>query len=218
MGRARVGVLISGRGSNLQALLDAAAEPGYPAEIALVVSNRPGAAGLDRAARAGVPATTIDHKGFADRRTFEQAIDSALRAAECEIICLAGFMRVLSAEFVDGWTDRILNIHPSLLPAFKGLDVQQRALDAGVKIAGCSVHLVTPDLDDGPIIAQAAVPVLADDDAQSLSARILEQEHRIYPAALAWLASGRVRIDAGNATILDSVGSGALVSPSIEPT
>ncbi len=217
MARAKVGVLISGRGSNLQALLDAAKDPTYPTDIALVISNRPQAGGLARAESAGVTALTVDHKAFTDRAAFEAEIDRHLRDAGCEIICLAGFMRILSEDFVAGWPGRILNIHPSLLPAFKGLDVQQQALDAGVKIAGCSVHLVTADLDGGPILAQAAVPVLADDDAARLSARILEQEHRLYPAALAWLASGRVQIDGGNATIKGTGRDGALVSPPIAP-
>lgn len=195
MARKRVGVLISGGGSNLQALLDAAADPAYPAEIVLVISNRADAYGLERAARAGVTTDVIDHRGFPDRARFDAAIDAALRAAGCEIVCLAGFMRVFTPEFVEGWSGRMLNIHPSLLPSFKGLHVQRQALEAGVKIAGCTVHLVTPDLDDGPIIEQAAVPVLDSDDEASLSARILEQEHRIYPRALGALAGGRIRID-----------------------
>lgn len=188
--RTKVGVLISGRGSNLQALLDAAADPGYPAEIALVISNRPGASGLDRAQAAGVATATIDHTRFADRPAFEAALDAALRDADCEIVCLAGFMRVLSGGVVAAWAGRILNIHPSLLPAFRGLHAQRQALDAGVKIAGCTVHVVTPELDDGPILAQAAVPVEDADDEASLSARILEQEHRIYPTALAAFVRG----------------------------
>lgn len=187
--RKRVGVLISGSGSNLQALMDAAAQPDYPAEIVLVVSNRPDAYGLERAAKAGVEHAVIDHTTFTDRAGFETAVDSALRAAGCEIVCLAGFMRVLSAGFVEGWAGRLLNIHPSLLPAFKGLHVHRQALEAGVKVSGCTVHLVTPALDDGPILAQAAVPVLDGDDEASLAARILEQEQRIYPQALATLAT-----------------------------
>lgn len=204
MARARVGVLISGSGSNLQALMDAAADPSYPADIVLVVANRPDAFGLQRAAKAGIATAVIDHKTVADRERFEAGIDAALRQAGCEIVCLAGFMRVLSAGFVEGWAGRMLNIHPSLLPAFKGLHVQRRALEAGVKIAGCTVHLVTPDLDDGPILAQAAVPVLDSDDEASLSARILEQEHRIYPQALAALACGSVRVDGRRALVADA--------------
>jgi len=211
--RIRVGVLISGRGSNLQALLDAAADPAYPAEIALVISNRPGAYGLERARAAGVPTLTIDHRSYADRAAFEDAIDAALRAAGCEVVCLAGFMRIFGPGFVDRWPARILNIHPSLLPSFTGLHVQRRALESGATIAGCSVHIVTADLDAGPILAQAAVPILPDDTEESLSARILEQEHRLYPAAVAWLAQGRVRIEGNRALIDGSAAGGALLSP-----
>lgn len=214
--RKRVGVLISGRGSNLQALLDAAARPGYPAEIVLVVSNRPGAYGLERARAAGVATAVVDHKGFADRATFEAAIDGALRGAGCELVCLAGFMRIFTAGFVDAWAGRILNVHPSLLPAFTGLHVQRQAIEAGATIAGCTVHIVTSDLDSGPIIAQAAVPVLAGDDEDSLSSRILEQEHRLYPAALAWMASGRVRVVGKRALVDGATASGALLSPGPE--
>ncbi|NQW10848.1 MAG: phosphoribosylglycinamide formyltransferase [Alphaproteobacteria bacterium] len=213
MTRTKVGVLISGRGSNLQALLDAAADPAYPAEIALVMSNRPGAGGLSRARAAGIDARTIDHTAFENRESFEAALDEGLRAAGCEIICLAGFMRVLSAEFVSGWPNRILNIHPSLLPAFKGLDVQRRVIEAGCTLAGCTVHIVTPELDDGPILAQAAVPILPDDTEETLSARILEQEHRIYPAALAWLASERVRMVGRRAFVDGTSAIGALLAP-----
>ncbi|MDF1791167.1 MAG: phosphoribosylglycinamide formyltransferase [Thalassobaculaceae bacterium] len=195
MARTPVGVLISGGGSNLQALIDAAADPAYPAEIVLVISNRADAYGLERAAKAGIATRVIDHKGFAERASFDAELDAALRGAGCGIVCLAGFMRVFTPGFVEGWSGRMLNIHPSLLPSFKGLHVQRQALEAGVKIAGCTVHLVTPDLDDGPIIEQAAVPVLDDDDEATLSARILEQEHRIYPRALAALAAGRIRIE-----------------------
>lgn len=217
MPRKKVGVLISGRGSNLQALLDAAADPTYPAEIALVISNRPGAGGLDRARAAGVATRTVDHTAFDSRDGFEAAVDRALRAAECEFVCLAGFMRILSAGLVSSWPNRMLNIHPSLLPAFKGLDVQRRAIEAGCTLAGCSVHVVTPELDDGPILAQAAVPILPDDTEDTLSARILEQEHRIYPAALGWLASGRVRIEGRRALLDDSPATGALLSPALDP-
>ena len=199
--RAKVGVLISGGGSNLQALIDAAAAPDYPAEIVLVISNRPGVKGLDRATSAGIPSRTIDHTEYAGRPEFEAAIQEALADADCEIVCLAGFTRVLTAEFVARWPNRMLNIHPSLLPSFKGLHVQRRALEAGVRIAGCTVHIVTPDLDDGPILTQAAVPVLPDDTEARLSARILQEEHRIYPGALALLASGRVRVEGNRAVI-----------------
>lgn len=211
--RKRVGVLISGRGSNLQALLDAAARPGYPAEIALVISNRAGAYGLERARAAGVATAVVDHKAFPDRAAFDAAVDTALRAAGCELICLAGFMRIFTPGFVARWAGRILNVHPSLLPAFTGLHVQRRAIEAGATIAGCTVHIVTSDLDSGPIVAQAAVPVLPDDDEESLSARILEQEHRLYPAALAWLAQGRVRVLGNRAIVEGAAASGVLLSP-----
>lgn len=189
MARRRVAVLISGRGSNLLALLKAAQDPSYPAEIALVISNRADAQGLVRAQEYGVATTVIDHKGFATREDFDTALTKELQRAKIDLICLAGFMRVLSAEFIAEWPDRILNIHPSLLPAFRGLNVQAQALAAGVKISGCTVHVVRPALDDGPIIAQAAVPVLAGDDAEKLTARILAAEHKLYPAALALFAS-----------------------------
>lgn len=195
MARKRVGVLISGSGSNLQALIDAASDPAYPAEIALVISNKADAFGLKRAEQAGIATKVFDHKAYPDRASFDEAMNAVLRDAGCEIVCLAGFMRILSTGFVEAWSGRMLNIHPSLLPCFKGLHPQQQALDAGVKVAGCTVHLVTPDLDDGPILEQATVPVLDSDDEAALSARILEQEHRIYPKGLALLAGGSVRIE-----------------------
>ncbi len=184
----RVAVLISGSGSNLQALIDAAKHPDYPAEIVLVISNRPGAYGIERATQRGIKAMTIDHKAFENRKAFEQALHAALSDAQADIICLAGFMRILTAGFVNRWQDRILNIHPSLLPAFKGLNVQQQAIDAGAAESGCTVHMVTPDLDDGPILGQRSVPVLADDTAETLSARILKEEHILYPESLARFA------------------------------
>jgi phosphoribosylglycinamide formyltransferase 1 len=210
-----VGVLISGRGTNLQALIDACAKPGFPARIAIVVSNKAGAYGLTRAEKAGIPTAVIDHKGYPDRARFDRAVDAALRAAGVELVCLAGFMRILSAEFVEGWQDRLINIHPSLLPAFKGLDTHQRALDAGVRITGCTVHFVRPAMDDGPIIAQAAVPVLPGDDADRLAARILESEHVIYPLALRLVAEGRVTVD-GEKTVYsdEKPAAGTLVNPS----
>jgi len=189
--RRRVAVLISGRGSNLAALLTAAREPGYPAEIVLVLSNRPDAPGLAHAAAAGVPARAIDHRPFgADRQAHEAAIDAALRAANIEFVCLAGYLRRLTPFLVHAWEGRMLNIHPSLLPAFPGLDTHARALAAGVKLHGCTVHLVTEAVDEGPILAQAAVPVLADDTEARLAARVLEQEHILYPSALRHLAAG----------------------------
>ena len=188
----RVGILISGRGSNMAALLDAARDPGYPAEVVLVVSNRPHAPGLALAAEAGVPVAVIDHRRFGlDRTAHEVAIDAALREAGAEIVCCAGYMRLLTPFLVAAWQGRMLNIHPSLLPVFPGLHTHRGALAAGVKLHGCTVHLVTDAMDDGPILAQAAVPVLPDDTEDLLAARVLVQEHRIYPAALAAFASRR---------------------------
>lgn len=213
MVKKRVGVLVSGRGSNLQALLDACADPAFPAEIVLVLSNVPGAYALERAERAKVATVTISHKGFpGGREAFDAAMDVELRKAGVDIVCLAGFMRLLSPGFVQSWAGRMINIHPSLLPSFKGLHTHAQALAAGVKLHGCTVHLVTPDLDDGPIIAQAAVPVLADDSEESLAARVLEQEHKAYPLALRLIAEGRVAVD-GNRAKVEAPGFGALVNP-----
>jgi phosphoribosylglycinamide formyltransferase-1 len=185
----RVAVLISGRGSNLAALLEAAREPGYPAEIALVISNRPQALGLNHAAASGVPSLVIDHRPYeGDRAAHEAAIDAALRKAAIELVCLAGYMRLLTPFLVDAWAGRMLNIHPSLLPAFPGLNTHGRALAAGVKLHGCTVHQVTTATDEGPILAQAAVPVLPGDTPDTLAARVLAQEHLLYPLALRLLA------------------------------
>ena len=187
-----VAVLISGRGSNMAALLEATAAPGFPARIALVLSNRPGAAGLAHAAAHGVEALCIDHRPFGrDRAAHEAAIHAALQARGIGLVCLAGYMRLLTPLLVGAWAGRMLNVHPSLLPAFPGLDTHARALTAGVKLHGCTVHLVTDVMDDGPILAQAAVPVLPGDDADSLAARVLAQEHRLYPLALRLHAEGR---------------------------
>lgn len=189
--RKRVAVLISGRGSNMMALLEAARAPGFPAEIALVLSNRPDAAGLATARAAGIAAEAIDHRAFGrDRAAHEAALAAAMDAAGVEIICLAGYMRLLTPFLVGRYGGRMLNVHPSLLPAFPGLDTHARALAAGVKLHGCTVHLVTEATDEGPILAQAAVPVLDGDTPEALATRVLAQEHRIYPAALARLASG----------------------------
>ncbi len=193
--RKRIGVLISGRGSNLQSLIDACNEPDYPAEIALVISNRPNAYGLERARKAGIEARVIDHKQYPSRETFDSDLDSALREVGVEIICNAGFMRLLTEGFAEAWRDRQLNIHPSLLPAFRGLHPQQQALDAGVCISGATVHFVRHEMDAGPILAQAAVPVRADDTEDSLSERILQAEHRLYPHALRLVASGAAWVE-----------------------
>ncbi|AVM74315.1 phosphoribosylglycinamide formyltransferase [Magnetospirillum gryphiswaldense] len=213
MVKKRVGVLVSGRGSNLQALLDACADPAFPAEIVLVLSNVPGAYALERAEQAKVATVTISHKGFpGGREAFDAAMDVELRKAGVDIVCLAGFMRLLSPGFVQSWAGRMINIHPSLLPSFKGLHTHAQALAAGVKLHGCTVHLVTPDLDDGPILVQAAVPVLADDSEESLAARVLEQEHKAYPLALRLIAEGKVAVD-GNRAKVEASGFGALVNP-----
>jgi phosphoribosylglycinamide formyltransferase 1 len=194
----RLGVLISGRGSNLQALIDACAEPGYPAEIALVLSNRADAPGLARAAAAAIPDTVIPQH---ERSEFAAAADARLRAAGVELVCLAGFMRLLDTGFVEAWRDRMLNIHPSLLPAFPGLHAQRQALAAGVRFAGCTVHFVRPETDTGPIIAQGVVPVHPEDDEERLSARILAAEHRLYPLAVRLVAEGRTRVIGGKVEI-----------------
>ena len=186
--RIKVGILISGNGTNLQAIINASQKDGFPAEIAIVISNNPSAYGLKRAISADIPTKVIDHKLFDQREDFDTAVSLELRKTDCELICLAGFMRILSDQFVNNWPMRIINIHPSLLPSFKGRNVQKQAIDAGVRIAGCTVHFVISELDAGPIIAQAAVPVLKQDTAASLSARILQQENHIYPLALELIA------------------------------
>jgi phosphoribosylglycinamide formyltransferase 1 len=187
----RVGILISGRGSNMAALLAAAEDPSFPAQIALVLSNRPDAAGLVTARLAGIKAEAVDHRPFGtDRAGHEAELDARLRRAEVEIVCLAGYLRLLTPFLVQAWQGRMLNVHPSLLPAFPGLHTHERALAGGVKLHGCTVHLVTQEMDAGPILAQAAVPVLPTDSADDLAARVLAQEHLIYPAALAVFATG----------------------------
>lgn len=195
MARLKVAVLISGRGSNLQALIDACAQRDFPADIRLVLSNRGDAQGLARAAQARIATQVISHRDFATRDSFDAALDAALQAAGIELVCLAGFMRLLGEAFVERWRDRLVNIHPSLLPAFRGLDTHARALAAGVRFTGCTVHFVRAAVDDGPIIVQAAVPVLPGDDSEALAARVLAAEHRAYPLALRLIAEGRVRVD-----------------------
>ncbi|MGH6886894.1 MAG: phosphoribosylglycinamide formyltransferase [Geminicoccales bacterium] len=194
MARARTAVLISGRGSNLRALIEACARPDASAKIVLVISNRADAAGLNHASAAGIATEVIPHGAYATQVGFENAIDRTLHEHAVSLVCLAGFMRVLSPWFVERWRDRLLNIHPSLLPAFRGLDTHRRVLAAGVRFTGCTVHLVRAEVDDGPIVVQAAVPVRQDDSEDSLAARVLEAEHRCYPMALELLASGRARV------------------------
>lgn len=201
MTRKRVAILISGRGSNMAALIEAAKAADYPAEIALVISNRPDAAGLGRAQADGIPTAVVDHKSYADREAFERALQAVLEVHRIELVCLAGFMRLLSPWLVERWHGRMLNIHPALLPAFKGLDTHRRALAAGAKEHGATVHLVVPDVDSGPIIMQERIPILNGDTVETLSARVLEVEHRIYPAALKLLAQGGVHaMDAATPT------------------
>jgi phosphoribosylglycinamide formyltransferase-1 len=192
--RSRTAILISGRGSNMRALIEAARDPAYPAEIALVLSNRPDAGGLEIARAQGIAIAAVDHKIFAGREEFERSMQALLELHRIDLICLAGFMRVMTPWFVGQWQQRMLNIHPSLLPSFRGLDTHARALADGVKVHGCTVHFVVPALDEGPILAQAAVPVLDQDTAESLGRRVLAQEHIIYPQALARVASGHVSV------------------------
>lgn len=192
--RRKVAVLISGRGSNLAALIAAAKGERYPAEIALVLSDNPDAAGLARARDAGIAAAAVDRRAFKTKADFEAALDKALCDAGIELICLAGFMRLLSADFVAAWENRILNVHPSLLPLFPGLDTYERALAAGVRLHGATVHFVRAEVDAGPIVAQGAVPVLPGDTADALAARVLGVEHQLYPLALKLVAGGRAKI------------------------
>lgn len=197
----RVAVLASGRGSNLQSLLDACAAPDFPAAIVLVIVNVPGVKAIDRAHAMNVPVEVIDHKSFAGREPFDAAIDTALRKANIELVCLAGFMRLLTPGFTRTWEGRLLNIHPSLLPAYPGLHTHRRALEAHEKYHGATIHFVTPDLDAGPTIVQQAVPVLEGDDEDRLAARVLEAEHLLYPTALKLVAEGRARMVDGKTVI-----------------
>ncbi len=206
-GRVPVAVMISGRGSNMAALIEACTDPEFPAEIVLVLSNREDAKGLETAAAAGIATKVIDYRGKGSRKAFEDAAIEALEDAGADYVCLAGFMRLLSAHFVERWRDRLINIHPSLLPAFPGLNTHERALQAGVRITGCTVHFVRAEMDNGPIIAQVAVPVSDRDTAETLSARVLRYEHQVYPLALALVASGKARL-AGERVILDGDMSG----------
>jgi phosphoribosylglycinamide formyltransferase-1 len=202
MARKRVAILISGRGSNMLALIEAAKDRDYPAEIILVISNEPAAVGLQRAAAAGIPTATVDHRQFGkDREAFERALDRMLQEAAIDLVCLAGFMRLLTPWFVRRWEGRLLNIHPALLPAFKGLDTHARALSAGAKEHGATVHFVVPEMDSGPIIAQGAVPVLPTDTEADLAARVLAVEHQIYPRALRLVAENRVAVVNGRCLV-----------------
>lgn len=190
----RVAILVSGRGSNMAALIDAAKEPGFPAEIVAVISNRPNAGALDIASGAGITTAVVDHKAFPSREAFDEALDAEIRSHTPDLVCMAGFMRLLTPAFIGKWEGRMLNIHPALLPSFKGLDTHARALEAGVRLHGCTVHLVTAEMDAGPIVAQAAVPVLDGDDEAALAARVLKAEHRLYAHALKAWSQGRARL------------------------
>ena len=191
----RLAVLISGRGSNLQAILDQAASGALPVTIAAVISNRPGVQGLERARQAGVPTLELDHKNYPDRPTFEAALIALIDRQQPDLVILAGFMRVLTAGFTEHYRGRLLNIHPSLLPKFRGLHTHERAIAAGETEHGATIHFVTAELDGGPLIVQARVPVLSDDDPDTLAARVLAQEHRLYPQAIRWFAEGRLRLE-----------------------
>jgi phosphoribosylglycinamide formyltransferase-1 len=214
LARLKTAILISGRGSNMQALIEACRAPTAPAEIVLVLSNKPEAGGLRYAATAGIPTAVVDNRNYRERAAFDAELDAHLQAAGAEFVCLAGFMRLFTAAFVERWRDRMINVHPALLPAFPGLDTHARALAAGVRFHGCTVHFVRFETDTGPIIIQAAVPVETSDTPDSLSARVLVQEHRIYPQALAWVAEGRVRVEGDRAVVTGAaVPPAALISP-----
>ena len=216
MARLKVAVLISGRGSNLRALIDACAAKDFPAEIIAVVSNVANAAGLEHARKAGISTAVIDHREFDSRQAFDTALGEALQEYGARLICLAGFMRLLSEGFVNTWRDRVVNIHPSLIPAFTGRNTHERVLKAGVRFTGCTVHFVRPEMDKGPIIIQAAVPVHFGDDAKTLADRVLEAEHRIYPQAVRLIAENRVRVF-GDVVLIDGARSPASILVNPEP-
>jgi phosphoribosylglycinamide formyltransferase 1 len=216
MAKLKVGVMISGRGSNMASLVRAAWEDDYPAEIACVVCNEPDAPGVKIARDAGIATAVISNGHYPDRETFERAVTAELDKHGVRLVALAGFMRVLSPWFPQYWQGRIVNVHPSLLPAFKGLEAQQKAIDAGARVSGCTVHFVIPEIDGGPIIAQAAVPVMAGDTADKLATRILRQEHRLYPQVVRWFAEGRIRLTGGRAEVT-GVPPGATLLFSADP-
>jgi phosphoribosylglycinamide formyltransferase-1 len=213
----RIGVLASGGGTNLQAIIDRCMDGSLAAEIAVVITNNPGAGALDRASSSGVATLCINHRDFSQREDFDNAVVKALQDTGVELVVLAGFMRIITQTFIDAFPERIINIHPALLPAFPGLHVQQQALDYGARFSGCTVHLVDGGVDTGPIIMQAVVPILVDDDANTLAARILEQEHRIYPRAIQLIAEGRVHVSGRKIKVDldDVVETTALVNPAI---
>ena len=214
--RRRTAILISGRGSNMRALVEAARAPDYPAEIALVLSNRPDAPGLGWARDAGVAVAAVDHKIYAGREEFERSMQALLEIHRIDLVCMAGFMRLVTPWFIGLWAGRMINVHPALLPAYRGLDTHARALADGVKIHGCTVHFVVPAMDEGPILAQAAVPVLDTDTPESLARRVLEQEHRIFPAALARVARGGLLVQGNRVFDEDAVAAAEpLLSPAL---
>ena len=211
MAKMKVGSLISGRGSNMAALIKAAQAADFPAEIACVVSNRADAGGLKLAAEAGVPTAVISHRDYPDRESFDRDVSAILEKHRVGLVVLAGFLRIFSSWFPQHWAGRLINIHPSLLPSFRGLHVQQQAIDAGVRLSGCTVHFVIPDLDAGPIFAQSAVPVLEGDTEVTLTARILRQEHRLYPEVVRWFGAGRVSCVGGKVAVEGIPSGGTLL-------
>ncbi len=214
MAKLRLGVMISGSGTNLQALIDACAQEDYPAEIQVVISNKLDAKGLDRTVKAGIKAICIDHNAYDSRETFEDAVHECLSEHKVELVCLAGFMRLLTASFVNRWRDRMINIHPSLLPSYKGLHTHARALEDGVRFAGCTIHYVRPEMDNGPIIMQTAIPVAADETEESLIAKTLTYEHQMYPAAVRLIAEGKARVSGNKVVFKDTeLGGPGLISP-----
>lgn len=218
--RKNVAVLISGRGSNMATLVNAASEPDYPVNIVCVISDQADATGLSFASSRGIPTLVVARRDFASKEAHDAAIDAHLSAFNAEIVALAGYMRLLTASFVAKWQGRIINIHPALLPLFKGLHTHRRAIEAGMRVHGCTVHFVTADMDDGPIIGQAAVPVLIDDTEETLTARVLKAEHRLYPLALRLVAEGKVRMEHGRAIFggfEDSGADASLSAPSPQP-
>ena len=216
MAKLKVGILISDRGSNMAALIKAAQHRDYPAEIAFVLSNRAEAPGLEIAKEAGVSTDIVSHRDFPDRESFDREVSAALDRHGVQLVALAGFTRIFSSWFPQRWTGKVINIHPSLLPAFKGLHVQRQAIEAGVRLSGCTVHHVVPDLDAGPIIAQAVVPVLPDDSEEALAARILRQEHRLYPMVVRWFGEGRVALGTDGRALVRGVPPGATLLFSAE--
>jgi len=218
MAKLRLGVMISGSGTNLQALINACADKDYPAEIVTVISNRPNVMGLERAEKAGIKAITLDHKSYETREAFEDDLHATLQEHKVQLVCLAGFMRILNAEFVNRWKDRMVNIHPSLLPSYKGLHTHARAIEDGVRFGGCTIHYVRPEMDNGPIIMQTAIPIASDETEESLIAKTLEQEHKMYPAAVRMIAEGKARVSGNKVVFGDeiNIGDTRLISPIVE--